>query len=131
MDTSTRTGFPFLPVALICFAVAGVNPTNVARAADRSYKAQPSLKVSFGDLDLTSSQGTATLYSRIRNAARTVCGPVDRLLPDDWWDWTRCVNDTIADAVAKVGDANLKAYHRIRTNRSNTIVAPTSARASR
>jgi UrcA family protein len=131
MATSTRTGFPFLPAALVCLAVAGVNSQNVARAADRSYNAQPSLKVSFGDLDLTSRQGTATLYFRIRNAARTVCGPVDRLLPDDWWGWTRCVNNAIADAVAKVGDANLTAYHRIRTNRSNTIVAPTSARASR
>jgi UrcA family protein len=86
--------------------------------------AQRSLKVSFADLNLTKSEGTVTLFTRIRNAARTVCGPApDISFGDGRADWSRCVNDAIADAVAKVGDANLTDYYLVKTDRSKTSVA--------
>lgn len=85
---------------------------------------QRSLKVSFADLNVTNRQGTATLYTRIRNAARTVCGPApDISFVDARADWSRCVTDAIADAVAKVGNAHLTDYYLVKTNRSNTNVA--------
>jgi UrcA family protein len=119
MNTLTRTAFP-IQLALLSLTVMGVNPQSVVHAADRSHEVQRSLKVSFADLDLTNRQGTVTLYTRIRNAARTVCGPVDIGLADDQAEWTRCVNDTIANAVAKVGDVNLTEYYLVKTNRNHT-----------
>jgi UrcA family protein len=119
----TRTVFP-IQLALLFLVAASVNPQSVAHAADRSHEAQRSLKVSFADLNLTNRHGTVTLYTRIRNAARTVCGPApDISFIDERADWSRCVNDAIADAVAKVGNANLTDYYLVKTNRSNTSVA--------
>lgn len=119
MNTLTRTAFP-IQLALLSLNIGGVNSQNVAHAADWSHGVQRSLTVSFADLDLTNRQGTVTLYTRIRNAARTVCGPVDIGLADDQAEWARCVDDAIANAVAKVGDANLTDYYLVRTNRSRT-----------
>jgi UrcA family protein len=95
----------------------------MVHAADWSHTVQRSLKVSFADLNLANRQGTVTLYTRIRNAARSVCGLVDTALPGAREEWERCVNDAIANAVANVGDANLMDYHFVQTNRSHTSVA--------
>jgi UrcA family protein len=123
MNTLTRTVFP-THLALLSFAATIIGPHAVVHAADRSHVAERSLKVSFADLNLRNRQGTVTLYTRIRNAARTVCGPApDISFGDDRADWSRCVNDAIADAVAKAGDANLTDYYLVKTNRSNTSVA--------
>jgi UrcA family protein len=123
VNISTRTAFRFFLFALLSLAAAGVNPQSVVHAADRSHEVQRSQKVSFVDLNLTNRQGTVTLYTRIRDAARTVCGPVDIAFADDRADWKRCVNDAIANAVAKIGDANLTDYYLVKTNRSHTSVA--------
>jgi UrcA family protein len=122
MNTSARTVFCFLPFVLLSLA-AGVNPQSVAHAGDGNDKAKHSRKISFADLDLTRRQGTVTLYWRILNAARAVCGPVDIGLSDDQADWERCVDDAIANAVAKVGDANLTDYYLVKTNRVHSSVA--------
>jgi UrcA family protein len=122
MNTSSRTVFCFLPFVLLCLA-AGVNPQSVVHAGDRNDKAKHSLKISFADLDLTSRQGTVTLYRRILNAARAVCGPVDIGLSEDRADWERCVDNAIANAIAKIGDANLTDYYLVKTNRIHTSVA--------
>jgi UrcA family protein len=123
MHDLTRTVLP-IQLTLLSLVAASVNPQSVAHAADRRHEVQRSLKVSFADLNLTNRQGTATLYVRIRNAARTVCGPApDISFADARADWSRCVKDAIADAVAKVGNANLTDYYLVKTNRSNTSVA--------
>jgi UrcA family protein len=123
MNTLTRTVFP-IQLALLSLAATIVSPHSVVHAAARSHVAQRSLKVSFADLNLTKRAGTVTLFTRIRNAARTVCGPApDISFADGRADWNRCVNDAIADAVAKVGDANLTDYYLVKANRSNTSVA--------
>ena len=121
MNSSTRTVLRFLTLGLLALAGASVNPQNVAHGADQGRGAS-SMKVLIADLDLTKPQGTATLYGRIRNAARTVCGPVDIGLLQEKMIWDRCVNLSIANAVAKVGNANLTAYYLAHTNRSHAIV---------
>ena len=123
MYSSTPTVFRFLPLVLIVLAGASVNPQNVARAADRGLGAPRSVKVFFSELNLTKPEGTAILYTRIRNAARTVCGPVDIALLEERAYWNQCVNETIANAVAKVGNTNFTAYHLAKTNRSHAIAA--------
>ena len=121
MKTLTRTAFRFLQLALVALAGLSVNPQNVARAADPGRDAPPSVKVRISDLDLASPEGTATLYMRIRNAARTVCGTMDIRLLEEKTVWDRCVNESIANAVTEVGSANLTAYYLARTHRSHAL----------
>ena len=129
MNSSTPTVFRFLPLALIVLAGASVKPQTVARAADRRLDAPRTMKVFFSEVDLTKPEGTAILYTRIRNAARTVCGPVDIALQEERAYWNRCVNESIANAVAKVGNANLTAYHLAKTNGSHAIAAAQISKA--
>ena len=78
----------------ICVALAGV-----------SLPAQADTRVNFGDLNLSSSEGIATLYQRIESAVRLACK--DRLAP-----WSRrCYDATIEDAVAKIDQPQLTALH--------------------
>jgi UrcA family protein len=79
------------------------------------------VKVRISDLDLASPEGTATLYMRIRNAARTVCPTMDIRLLEEKTVWDRCVNESIANAVSKVGSANLTAYYLATTHRSHAL----------
>ena len=53
-----------------CMAVGLVD---VARSATPDEA--PSVKVSYGDLDLANAQGAQTLHARITAAARQVCAP--------------------------------------------------------
>jgi UrcA family protein len=119
MNTLIRTPFRLLPLALLALACASISPQNVARAAGWSRDA-PSVTVSFSDLDLSKPRGTATPYTRIRSAARTVCGTVDIRLVEEV-NWGQCVDQSIANAVAEVGDPNLTAYYLAKTHRSYGI----------
>lgn len=62
--------------------------------------------VKFGDLNISTPEGAAALYGRIRAAARSVCGEEQ----DDLWGRARaesCVHKAIADAVSKVNQPAL------------------------
>ncbi|MBV8877949.1 MAG: UrcA family protein [Gammaproteobacteria bacterium] len=122
-DTMSRSHSRSFLFPLLAVAAAAVTPQSLVQAADRSQDLQHSQKVAFSDLNLTKAQGTVTLYRRIRAAARTVCGPLDIGFADERADWNRCVDDAIADAVAKVADASLTDYHLLKTNRSRTSLA--------
>jgi UrcA family protein len=52
-------------------ACMGIGLTDVARSA--TPDGPPTVKVGYGDLDLTSAQGAQTLHARITAAARRVC----------------------------------------------------------
>jgi UrcA family protein len=70
-----------------------------------------SIKVSFADLDLSTQAGAATLYHRIRGAARTVCGDEGSSYTDKAI-WRACFNRAVGDAVAKVNNPQLTALHQ-------------------
>ena len=59
--------------------------------------------VKFGDLDLSTRDGAAALYARIRLAAREVCAQSGDL----WGRSDSCIHKAIADAVTKVNQATL------------------------
>ncbi len=80
--------------------------------------------VQFGDLNLSSPQGAATLYRRIAAAARDVCdrGHFDLASLQA----TRaCVDKAIADAVTKIGHPELVAVYNAKTHRAlpNAVAA--------
>jgi UrcA family protein len=104
MNTYTISGFTFRTFALVsALAVLGASPA----FADETAR---SVKVSYADLDLSTQAGAATLYSRIRGAARTVCGDDD--LPYTHWAWKKCFNEAVGNAVAKVNNPQLTALHQ-------------------
>jgi UrcA family protein len=71
-----------------------------------------SVKVSFADLNLSSEAGAATLYQRIRGAARTVCSPnPGERPPERYRDWKQCYETAINNAVGKVNSPLLSALH--------------------
>lgn len=59
-------------------------------------RVQRSIEVRFVDLDLTTEQGAATLETRLRNAARLVCGDATSSTLREQMDRKACINETLA-----------------------------------
>jgi UrcA family protein len=71
----------------------------------------PSVTVRYHDLNLNSPAGVASLYGRIRGAAAEVCRTLESrdLERKPYWDF--CYNHAVADAVKRVHNETLSAYH--------------------
>jgi UrcA family protein len=66
--------------------------------------------VKFADLNVSTPEGAATLYSRIRTAAKTVCAPTGyELFPSSGVN--DCIQKAIAGAVTKVNQTSLYAVY--------------------
>jgi UrcA family protein len=128
MQMSKRTALQVLPVAVAMMADSCIDPGNAAYAAVGGEP--PSVRVSVKDLNLTTHAGVAALYQRIRNAARSVCGPVDIALPEEKAAWDRCVDETIGSAVAKLGSAKLAEYYLAKTHRPHSITTAEISKAA-
>ncbi|MFO7277378.1 MAG: UrcA family protein [Pseudomonadota bacterium] len=71
--------------------------------------------VDYTDLDLSKPEGAATLYRRIKAAARTACGPnPDPHRLHERRLFEQCFEQAVAKAVEKVDRATLTALHRSR-----------------
>jgi UrcA family protein len=70
----------------------------------------PKYVVQFQDLDLSRIEGAATLYARLRHAARTVCESIQTQQPMLVEKYRACVDKAIADAVTKVNRPLLSQY---------------------
>jgi UrcA family protein len=82
-----------------CMAVGLVG---IARSATPGEAT--SVKVSYGDLDITHAQGANALHARITAAARQVCAPDGLDIRDlKLWSVERsCMSETVANAERKV-----------------------------
>ncbi|HUQ08796.1 MAG TPA: UrcA family protein [Steroidobacteraceae bacterium] len=79
-----------------------------ARAAVPTDDAAYSVTVQFADLDLTRKPGIATLYVRIRGAARRVCEQqAERLATQSY---PVCVKRAVSAAVARIDRPMLSEY---------------------
>jgi UrcA family protein len=106
MNTITSTYLRTLVAGAILSALAFTFAT-VSRADDGTTP--PQVIVKFGDLDLSTSQGTAALYRRIHGAAVNVCS---RMYTDEQaykWHENACLQKVIGDAVIKVNRPALSA----------------------
>jgi UrcA family protein len=98
-------------VALSLLMALSVERADASSLLDDS---PPSTKVQYGDLNLQTAQGVATLYQRIRVGADRVCksteGPqlVNRAF---WSEWHSCFDHAVADAVHRTHNDSLGAYH--------------------
>ena len=88
----------------------------------------PSVKVRYGDLNLTSQEGIASLYRRIRYAAGVVCSALDGRDPMRETLWHDCYNHAVANAVLAVHNETLSAYHlhRVRGPEHRDVETPTN-----
>jgi UrcA family protein len=73
----------------------------------------PTARVRYGDLNLSSDAGVATLYARLRHAADQVCEYSRFRVVDP-----ACVTQAMDGAVAKVANGRLTALHLRRTGAS-------------
>jgi UrcA family protein len=101
-----------LKLSFLC-ALAGLaaNPPSTFAASVGFAESPAARVVSYGDLDLRSNAGAATLYSRIRSAAREVCEPLDEVMIKLLRATYDCRTDAVARAVAKVDSPVLTNYY--------------------
>jgi UrcA family protein len=71
--------------------------------------------VRFSDLDVSKTEGATALYARIRHAARIVCAPGESREMGLAAIYRACMEESIANAVAKVDRPLLSQYHQART----------------
>jgi len=90
---------------------------SVSSFASTSIGAEPSMKVSFGELDLSKPAGAEALYKRIRKAAFTVCGGYESPVAWTYTTRSRCFKTAVNESVAKVNAPLLTALHTNKTTR--------------
>ena len=118
MKSSSRsTGLRGLIATAILGALA--SSFSAVSAADPS---SASINVKYADLNIASPSGALVLYERIRAAAQSACNYF-------WFktdaDEARCVQNTIAKAVAKVDQPALSAVYnaKYKTAAPSTLVS--------
>jgi len=106
MTTSTSLrGF----IASAIFGVLATSIAAVSTAAEGTEALQVTVK--YGDLNVSTPQGAAALYSRIRVAADAVCWPLDHGDLSSKVKMAACVHKAIADAVTTVDQPTLSAVY--------------------
>ena len=91
----------FLP--LVALAMSGIATAAMPKAEG--------VVVHFGDLNLNSEAGVASLHKRIRNAAVSVCGPLDLRILGLRDAFDECVKEATNNGVAAVANPNLSNFH--------------------
>jgi UrcA family protein len=71
-----------------------------------------SVVVRYGDLNLNSQAGVASLHKRIRNAAESVCSELNNRVLGLRDIYEQCVDDAVSSGVAQVANPNLSNFHR-------------------
>jgi UrcA family protein len=95
-----KTLLPIAALALSSLATAGSRDVNA-------------VTVKYGDLNLNSQAGIASLHKRIRNAAESVCNQLETRILGLRGAYDACVSEAVASGVASVGNANLTYFHTV------------------
>lgn len=82
-----------------------------AATATASQRNVDGVVVRYGDLDLNSQTGVARLHKRIRNAAESVCSPLETRILGLRDGYDNCVTEAVRNGVAAVANANLSNFH--------------------
>ena len=85
--------------------------TSVMAAESASEPSVPTYKVNFEDLDLRTAAGNEQLYRRIRTGAESVCRTSEGRDLADIARHKSCMEDAVADAVAKIDKPTLTASY--------------------
>jgi len=105
-------------MAWIIFASASIaSAPNAAQADEVAHKV-----VRFKDLNLSSTEGAAVLYERIKRAAQEVCGTWDNYDPSRLHLMQTCINDAVSRAVAQVDRPMLTSLYNAKTGKNDKKV---------
>jgi UrcA family protein len=115
MNTQSIYRTAFLSAALSTLSLIGTTQV----VASDLISAPVSIKVSYADLNLSSTAGASALYGRIKSAAKRACGYEGSSLTDIRL-WKRCVHEAVDDAVGRVNSPLLTQVH---TGKSPTVTA--------
>lgn len=95
----------------IALAVASINALADDQSGSRNLFSR-SITVSYSDLNLSHPAGVETLYSRLRNAASTACGPKEHTRDiRKRRDWRQCVASALDGAVEEIAVPKLQKLH--------------------
>jgi len=115
MNTMTiASGFRIMTAAtLVCAAASGFA---VLPAVADGFDA-PQITVKFGDLNISSPQGAAVLYGRIKSAANSVCTKFDGSGVEAYQQRSSFINNEMWDAVTRVNAPALSALYGAKTGK--------------
>jgi UrcA family protein len=116
MITHTRQTSRALLTAIGLGSLAIVSTTNVSQAAEPTPDKTYARTIRYAELNLTSPTGVTVLYERIRRAAQAVCDPFRGYSLLRYRHEQQCIEQAVAEAVAKVDHPNVTAYHRTKTS---------------
>jgi UrcA family protein len=116
LNTSTLSSL----ISAAIFGLLTLGGSAMSVAADASDP--PQVTVKFEDLNLSNARGAETLYRRISVAAVTVCRPQAATSLASKSLMQSCVHHAIADAVGKVGRAELFAVYYSKGHEQRPIV---------
>ncbi len=114
MNTMTTVNLFRTAIAVALFGAASGFAAMPA-VADESDAPQTTVK--YGDLNISTTQGAAALYARIRSAAKAVCSQFDGPVLAAYAQRDACVNKAILGAVNKVNSAALTALYSAKTGK--------------
>jgi len=117
MNTITTPTHLRRMIATAIFSVLASSLAAVCTAADGTDA--PQTLVKYADLNVSSPQGAASLYARIRMAADKVCRPLDNNDPASKMRMYSCIRKAIADAVTKVNQPALFAVYNAKNNKKS------------
>ena len=100
-----------MPNRLALLLALGLAASIGAANATTAAPAAQSLRVAYGDLDLSHAAGVDALYARLRAAAAQVCNPSDTQDLRSQVSFRACTVRALDDAVAAVHEPRLTAMH--------------------
>ena len=94
-------------LALSLLAACGLGAASFGAVAATPDSDLPTITVRYGDLNLTTDQGTRVLYRRLTGAANLVCPTADNRDLNGSTQAAKCRATAIAAAVKKINNAHL------------------------
>jgi len=99
--------------------------------AGLSVAGEPQATVAYRDLAVSTPQGAAMLYTRIRSAADQICSPLDHGDLPSKAHKNSCMDQVIADAVVRVGEPQLVSVYNSKHSAPLGVSAASGTIASR
>ncbi len=108
---------------VIAWVMLAFGPITLVADAAHADEAIPHKAVSFKDLNLSSTEGAAVLYGRIKSAANEVCGNQDRFNLSRAHTIQICINEAVSRAVAQVNSPVLTSLYQVKTGKADKQTA--------
>jgi UrcA family protein len=111
---------------VVIFSVVAAGSVAVCNAADDDV---PHEIVKYGDINLSSPQGAATLLARIQSAARRVCERSEEMNLSAQAQAHACITKAVATAVSQVHQPTLTALYNSKNGKTSSPIMIAGVRA--